>query len=182
MTPCNSELVAILSAHTNLQLTFALSEKTCVCLAAEDKQDSRVACGYMCACVHVFLMTFSEFLFSLIKWNASFKTTDTPLRKTLLSSYTCCVLSCSVVCDSLWPDGLQPTRLLCPWGFSRQEYWSGLPCPPPGDLSNLAIKPDFPHCRRILYHQSHFHINLEWVLLMFYKKKLLILFRNTLNQ
>ena len=25
-------------------------------------------------------------------------------------------------------------RLLCPWGFSRQEHWSGLPCPPPGDL------------------------------------------------
>ena len=22
-------------------------------------------------------------------------------------------------------------------GFSRQEYWSGLPCPPPGDLPNL---------------------------------------------
>ena len=21
-------------------------------------------------------------------------------------------------------------------GFSRQEYWSGLPCPPPGDLPN----------------------------------------------
>ena len=26
-------------------------------------------------------------------------------------------------------------------GFSREEYWSGLPCPPPGDLSNLGIKP-----------------------------------------
>ena len=26
-------------------------------------------------------------------------------------------------------------------GFSRQEYWSGLPCPPPGDLSNPGIKP-----------------------------------------
>jgi len=25
-------------------------------------------------------------------------------------------------------------------GFSRQEYWCGLPCPPPGDLSNLRIK------------------------------------------
>ena len=25
-------------------------------------------------------------------------------------------------------------------GFSRQEYWSGLPCPPPGDLPNLGIK------------------------------------------
>ena len=26
-------------------------------------------------------------------------------------------------------------------GFSRQEYWSGLPCPPPGDLPNPRIKP-----------------------------------------
>ena len=26
-------------------------------------------------------------------------------------------------------------------GFSRQEYWSGLPCPPPQDLSNPGIKP-----------------------------------------
>ena len=34
-----------------------------------------------------------------------------------------------------------PTRLLCPWGFSRQEYWSGLPSPPPGDLPNGGIEP-----------------------------------------
>ena len=27
------------------------------------------------------------------------------------------------------------------WGFSRQEYWSGLSCPPPGDLPNPGIKP-----------------------------------------
>ena len=26
-------------------------------------------------------------------------------------------------------------------GFSRQEYWSGLPCPPLGDLPNPGIKP-----------------------------------------
>ena len=25
-------------------------------------------------------------------------------------------------------------------GFSRQEYWSGLPCPPPGDLSNPGME------------------------------------------
>ena len=25
-------------------------------------------------------------------------------------------------------------------GFSKQEYWSGLPCPPPGDLPNLGIE------------------------------------------
>ena len=29
-------------------------------------------------------------------------------------------------------------------GFSRQEYWSELPCPPPGDLPNPGIKPMFP--------------------------------------
>ena len=27
-------------------------------------------------------------------------------------------------------------------GFSRQEYWSGLPFPPPGDLSDPGIKPE----------------------------------------
>ena len=29
-------------------------------------------------------------------------------------------------------------------GFSRQECWSGLPCPPPGHLPNPAIKPTSP--------------------------------------
>ena len=27
--------------------------------------------------------------------------------------------------------------------FSRQEYWNGLPCPPPGDLPDPEIKPTF---------------------------------------
>ena len=26
-------------------------------------------------------------------------------------------------------------------GFSRQEYWSGLPSPPPGDLPDPGIEP-----------------------------------------
>ena len=29
-------------------------------------------------------------------------------------------------------------------GFPRQEYWSGLPFPSPGDLPNPGIKPRFP--------------------------------------
>ena len=29
-------------------------------------------------------------------------------------------------------------------GFSRQEYWSGLPCPPPGDLPNPWVEPMSP--------------------------------------
>ena len=27
-------------------------------------------------------------------------------------------------------------------GFPRQEYWSGLPFPPPGDLPDLEIEPE----------------------------------------
>ena len=48
---------------------------------------------------------------------------------------------------------LYPT-LATPWtiahqaplsmGFSRQEYWSGLPFPSPGDLANPGIKPGSP--------------------------------------
>ena len=30
------------------------------------------------------------------------------------------------------------------WGFSRQEYWRGLPCPLPRDLPNPGIKPRSP--------------------------------------
>ena len=29
-------------------------------------------------------------------------------------------------------------------GFSKQEYWSGLPCPPPGDFPNPGIEPRSP--------------------------------------
>ena len=39
---------------------------------------------------------------------------------------------------SLWTVGCQAPL---PVGFSRQEYWSGLPCPPPEDLPNPEIKP-----------------------------------------
>ena len=39
--------------------------------------------------------------------------------------------------------------------FSRQEYWSGLPFPSPGDLPNPGIKPGLLHCRQILYHLNH---------------------------
>ena len=32
------------------------------------------------------------------------------------------------------PVDCSPANLHCPWGLSRQESWSGLPLPPPGDL------------------------------------------------
>ena len=44
------------------------------------------------------------------------------------------------LCD-LWTVACQAPL---PMGFSRQEYWSGFPCPPPGDLTIPGIKPLFP--------------------------------------
>ena len=52
-----------------------------------------------------------------------------------------CVCSAtSVVSNSMTPC---PAARQAPpsMGFSRQEYWSGLPCPPPGDLSDPGIEP-----------------------------------------
>ena len=39
--------------------------------------------------------------------------------------------------------------------FSRQEYWSGLPFPSPGDLPDPGINLGLPHCRQMLYRLSH---------------------------
>ena len=40
-------------------------------------------------------------------------------------------------------------------GFSRQEYWSGLPLPSPGDLPHSGIEPVVPARQEILYRLSH---------------------------
>ena len=40
-------------------------------------------------------------------------------------------------------------------GFSRQEYWSGVSFPSPGDLPDQASNPGLPHCRQMLYPLSH---------------------------
>ena len=42
------------------------------------------------------------------------------------------MLSRSVMSNSLQPHGLKSAKLLCPWGFPKQEYWSGEPFPSPG--------------------------------------------------
>ena len=53
-----------------------------------------------------------------------------------------CVLSRSVMPDYLQCYGAHQAPLSM--GFPRQEYWSGLPFPSPGDLPNPGIKPDPP--------------------------------------
>ena len=56
----------------------------------------------------------------------------------------CAVLShfsCVWLFANPWTVVPLTPRLLCPWGFYRQECWSGLPCLPPGDLPNPVIEP-----------------------------------------
>ena len=45
-------------------------------------------------------------------------------------------------------------------GFSKQEYWSGLPFPSLGDLLQ-GLNLGLPHCRQTLYHLSHQEIKLK---------------------
>ena len=49
--------------------------------------------------------------------------------------------SCLTVCD---PWTVVVPQVPLSMKFSRQEDWSGLPCPPPGDLPNSEIKPGSP--------------------------------------
>ena len=59
------------------------------------------------------------------------------------SNYEMCVLSLSVVSNSVTPWTAAHQAPLS-MGFSRQEYWSGLPFPSPGDLPNPEIEPGSP--------------------------------------
>ena len=45
---------------------------------------------------------------------------------------------CVLLFSALWTVAHQAPVSM---GFSRQEYWSGLPCPPPGDLPNPGTEP-----------------------------------------
>ena len=74
----------------------------------------------------------------------------------------CLVFSCVWLFATLWPVARQA---LLSMSFSRQDYWSGLPCPPPRVLPNPGIELGLPHCRQILYYLSH-QVSpgiLEWV-------------------
>ena len=50
----------------------------------------------------------------------------------------------SLSCVQLFATPMNYTRLLSPWKLSRQEYWSGLAFPPPGDLPNPGMEPRSP--------------------------------------
>ena len=53
----------------------------------------------------------------------------------------CCCFSHVWLFVTLWAIAFQAPQSM---EFSRQGYWSGLPCPPPGDLPNPGIEPESP--------------------------------------
>ena len=60
------------------------------------------------------------------------------------SLWTACILSRFSHIQlfvTLWTIALQAPLSM---GFSRQEYWSGFPCPPPGDRPNPGMEPVSP--------------------------------------
>ena len=59
--------------------------------------------------------------------------------------------SCPTLCDPMDCSLPQAPSM----GFSRQEYWSGLPFPSPGDLPDPGWNPGLPHCRQTLCRLSH---------------------------
>ena len=84
-----------------------------------------------------------------------------------------CITLCNVFVCTLhlaWVHSLCHIRLfVTPWivahqaprsmGFSRHEYWSGLPFPSPEDLPDQGSNPGVLLCRQILYHLSYREIN-----------------------
>ena len=66
-------------------------------------------------------------------WTESSKGTETEWRASLL-----CVTSVTSDSATLWTVARQAPQSL---GSSRQEYWSGFPCPPPGDLPDPEFEP-----------------------------------------
>ena len=56
-----------------------------------------------------------------------------------LSAHAQLLQFCPPLCNPM-DCGLQDPRSM---RISQQEYWSGFPCPPPGDLTNLGIEPEY---------------------------------------
>ena len=69
------------------------------------------------------------------------------IAKYSIAKLTCavCMLSCSVVSDFFETSWTVTRQALLSVEFSRQEYWSGLPFPSPGDLPGPELYPCFSH-------------------------------------
>ena len=84
---------------------------------------------------HPALLTVIIFLTAM--YTKQEKKSQPHLRMTLCSKS---LQSCPTLCDPMDCNPPAPLSM----GFSKQEYWRGLPFPPPGDLPNPRIEPRSP--------------------------------------
>ena len=70
-------------------------------------------------------------------------------------TFLCVCVSHSVMSDSSRPHGLQLSRLLCPWDSPGKNNGVGYHFLSQWTFPTQRLNPDLPHCRQILYHQSH---------------------------
>ena len=78
------------------------------------------------------------------------------LNSTVLkSTEAVCMLSHSVVSDSLRSHGLSPARALCSWDFPGKSTGVGCHFLLRGTFPTLGLNLGLLHCRQILYHLSH---------------------------
>ena len=75
------------------------------------------------------------------------------MQQDSVSKYTFSV-SRSDVSNSLWPDGLQPTKLLCPWNLPGKNTGVGCHFFLHGIFLTQGSNQGLLHCRQILYHLS----------------------------
>ena len=142
--------------HIRNQITFPLRASTGTCYSVLLLPSTLGPPGKPCLNLQTGLVQFLLIRKGPEAWSVFHQCTQT------------CKHACLVAqsCLTLRPHALQPARLLCPWGFSRQGYWSGLQFSPPeifpAQGPNLRL-PHFLnwqvdslpryHLRRFYYHQ-----------------------------
>ena len=87
-------------------------------------------------------------------WGTYWPVSDTRYSSISISC-VCVSLSRVQLFATLWTVACQAPLSM---GFFRQDFWSGLPFPPPEDLPDLGLNPRLLcllHCRQILYPLSH---------------------------
>ena len=87
-----------------------------------------------------------------------------------------CVLSSSVVSDSLRSFGLQPTRLLCPWYFSGKSTGGDCYFLLQGIFRTQGLNLCLLHCMRIIYLLSHREASVNPAPLSFRSLMMVLLF------
>ena len=115
-----------------------------------------IFCGFLIFCLFLneFLLAYSCFTMLLVS--------AVPQNESAIHIH---VRVCVCVCVCV-PSRFGHVQLFeTPWtvacqaplsmGFSRQEYWRGLPCPPPGYLPNPGIKPLSPGLQADSLPMSH---------------------------